>query len=374
MFESLVTSMPLSVCGILSLQLMMNLSLGRRFDTAQAWLLAWAVTAALLYGCHFVYFHRLLAAIPFTDTLYCLCNLMVYPLFLVYVSQLTERNPLSRRPRLLLSALGVILLPIIAIGTLYIYMPSTETAHFIDNYLYRNDASSLSGMALWQAWLHNFCKVAFAAEVIGVVLLSSRKIRSYNQLVEQLYADTDDKTLHTLHTLLWLIIVCSALSFVANALGRYYFTSSLWLLSVPSVLFSVVLFGIGWAGLNQQFSICDIKPEESGVQKESAASDTLMELHQRLLRVMDEQQPFLQPDLKLDDLALMLHTNRTYLLRVMRQELHMSFSEYINRRRIAYACQLMNEHPELNKQDIAQRSGYLSSSSFYRNFKAYAPA
>jgi YesN/AraC family two-component response regulator len=49
----------------------------------------------------------------------------------------------------------------------------------------------------------------------------------------------------------------------------------------------------------------------------------------------------------------------------------MSFSEYINLQRIAYAEQLMSTHPELSKTEVSLQSGYASPASFYRNYKLY---
>ena len=49
----------------------------------------------------------------------------------------------------------------------------------------------------------------------------------------------------------------------------------------------------------------------------------------------------------------------------------MTFKEYINRKRIAYAEQLMAQDPSTPKNEIATRSGYNSISSFYRNLTLY---
>ncbi|MBR0046362.1 MAG: AraC family transcriptional regulator [Bacteroidaceae bacterium] len=49
----------------------------------------------------------------------------------------------------------------------------------------------------------------------------------------------------------------------------------------------------------------------------------------------------------------------------------LSFSEYINRLRIAYAIQLKEMNPDLLSSDIAFRSGFSSRASFYRNLKLY---
>ena len=100
-------------------------------------------------------------------------------------------------------------------------------------------------------------------------------------------------------------------------------------------------------------------------------SSTNRPLTLRLRALVEGEQRFLQPDLKLDDLARQLGTNRTYLLRAIKVDLGMSFSEYINRQRIRYACALMAQHPNWNKADIASRVGYSSLSTFYRNLHEF---
>lgn len=49
----------------------------------------------------------------------------------------------------------------------------------------------------------------------------------------------------------------------------------------------------------------------------------------------------------------------------------MSFSEYINRKRIEHATRLIEQNPNLLLADIATMSGFSSISAFYRNFKLY---
>jgi AraC-like DNA-binding protein len=48
-----------------------------------------------------------------------------------------------------------------------------------------------------------------------------------------------------------------------------------------------------------------------------------------------------------------------------------SFSDYINGLRVDYASQLLEERPELSINDIMIKSGFTSSSAFYRNFKKF---
>ena len=365
-------SMPMFVCGIMSVEVL--LSWRQRPLPAKLWLLAWSVVATMLYVGHYVYFHRYLTLVPFTDIVYTASNLAVYPLYLIYIYSLTECSA----PRWLLWSLAFPVVMGLAVGVLYAIMPTGEVGRFIDDYLYHDQHDWLAGLSALQYALHILAKVAFAVEVTAVVIIGTYRIRKYNGMVEQLYADTEGKALYSVQAILWLLLCTSVISFVVNIVGRAFFTDSPWLVAIPSLLFSVLLFMIGWEGQSQHFSVADIvqddtdkATEEEVAPFESVLRNRPLTLKDQLSRVMEQEQLYLNPDLKLDDLAKYLGTNRTYLLRTMNDELHMSFSEYVNRQRIAFARQLMEQNPALSKADVALRSGYSSLSSFYRNLKHY---
>lgn len=88
-------------------------------------------------------------------------------------------------------------------------------------------------------------------------------------------------------------------------------------------------------------------------------------------RLMDEEHIFLQKNLRREDLAERMKTNRTYIALLIREEYQCGFSEYINRRRIAYACDLLRQHPEIPQAQLATRSGFTNTSTFSRTFKQY---
>ena len=174
--------------------------------------------------------------------------------------------------------------------------------------------------------------------------------------------------------ILKLVMVISVLSMIVNGFGRRYFADSEWL-SLPAVAFSCLLFAIGQAGLYQRYTIRDVEKDEADEESLSPSDEEAIREHpltQRLRTLVEDEQLFLQPDLKLDDLARKLGTNRTYLLRAIKVDLGMSFSEYINRQRIRYANNLMAQHPNWNKADIAGRVGYSSLSTFYRNLREFS--
>lgn len=402
MIQMLVTLLPTFVCGILSVELFF--SWRKNYMPAKLWLLIWAISATLLYSGHFVYFCRFISLLPLSDSIYTTCNLAVYPLYLIYIYKLTE----LRTPRLLLALLVLPILVGCSAATLYAVMNPDEMALFVNSYLYHEASrGTVTPIVTAQKLLHDFCKIAFSLELLLVVFVGRRKIKKYNSMVEQLYADTEERSLHSINIILLLLIITSLVSFVINIIGRTWFSDHYAFLIFPSLTFSALLFAIGWCGLNQDFSIIDIYKDREAfsnykennfltdvpkqpymvsvgedlsigdffTDSESIAelpSEKLEPLREQLVEVVEKKQIFRQHDLKLDELANILGTNRTYLLKVMHDGMGMSFSEYINRCRIAYALELMSKCPDISKTEIAYRSGFSSKSSFYRNLRLYS--
>lgn len=91
----------------------------------------------------------------------------------------------------------------------------------------------------------------------------------------------------------------------------------------------------------------------------------------RATALIEGEKLYLQNDLKLDDVATLLGTNRTYLIYALNEGKGMPFKEYINRLRIAHAKKLMADSPNMPKSEVATLCGYSTPSSFYRNWKRY---
>jgi AraC-like DNA-binding protein len=374
MIYEFFSSLPLMVCVVMVVQL--TLTYRRRMDKAIRWLLLWAIATLLLYGCHFIYFNHFSDLLPLSDTLYVALNLTVYPLFLLYISAITDRKPLSQQKRFLWSAFMPPITAAIIVGGLYGAMDAGEAKAFITSYLYLGYETTLSGLALAQAWVHIVCHITFAIQVIIVIVRGFRRIRRFNKTVEQLYADTENKEIEAIPTILILFIVTSLVSTIVNVIGRQMFVDTV-IIALPSVAFSALIFALSWVGMQHNFSMRDI-PEEQEKETDDSEKVTAVPsansiiIYEKLENLMNNEQIFLQNDLLLNDVAKLLGTNRTYLLQALSSCAHMTFKEYINRKRIAHAEQLIANNPLMPKTEIATRSGYNSMSSFYRNLGHYS--
>ena len=366
MLGVLMSSLPMIVCGILSV--LIALSLYDHRNMARTRLLFFMATATVLYLAHFIYFNRLTAVIPLTDALYCFCNPAVFPLYYLYIEELTDYSPNRWRQALYLLPS---LLCGLAVGVLYTLMDPQETATFIRQNLYGNEFASLAGMPYWQAMIHLVVRIVFALQVPLVLFFGFRRITAYNAVVETNYSNIEGKRIVRVKTLLVLFAVTSLVAFVFNLIGRQRFMDGAEPLALPAVLFSALLLLIGHVGLNQHFSVQDIEAEVFMESEPMPEDGVYSELLEKIRKLMSDEKLYLYPNLKVSDLAMRLNSNRNYVYNAINVEMGISFSDYINGQRIDYASQLLEEHPELSINDVMFKSGFTSTSAFYRNFKKF---
>ena len=367
MILNLAISLPLITCALFSMLILLEWC--NRQLREQHTLFAFMLTATLLYVGHYIYFNRAADLLPLSDILYVSANLTVYPLYLIYIIRLTSK---WRAVYWLMLLPG--LLAIMATGTGYIFMTDEEDRMFVHNYLYHNSQTGLTDMALFQAYIRQFCKLVFAIEVIATVVIGSMMIRRYDRMVDEFYADTDDKSMRNIQSILYLLLTIAVLSFIVNIIGRARFTDHEIILATTSLMFSALLFAIGYEGLHRHFSIIDMRTNKEQVSNDDSAAlkDAVnRSMTERIIALVENDKIYLQPDLKLDDVAQMMHTNRTYIYQAVNQQMGISFNEFINRYRIAHAKRLMASDPTLSMNDVALLSGFASLSSFYRNMKKY---
>lgn len=376
MLGIVMTTTAMCLCAFWSVVLALDLlKYGNR--AAHRELLVWCVTSTVLYVGHFVFFNRYTSYLPFFDSVYSICNLAVYPLYLYYLLVLTKgRACLSFK----LYCFGVPLLVGMVMVLLYCNMSHSDILSFIDIYLYQNSYEGLAGKALMLAVVHSVAKVLFAVSVFLTLIWGTVIIKRYDETIASFYSDVEDRSLRTLKTILVLLFFTSLVSLVVNFLGKYYFARSSLLLLVPFTFFAILLFCICRVGSELKYSYVDMQKdmsadaESQGSNSEMSGADRAVNddrLRSDLRHLMREEKIFLKPDLRITDLTSQLGTNRRYLSELFNRDLGLSFSDYVNQRRIEYAKKLMEDNPDMSLYEVMTRSGYLSKSSFYRNMKRF---
>ena len=352
MLYTIISSTPMYVCG--TLIILLALSLCTKWDTARYRLLLFMLTSLILYIGNFAYFNHMESVIPITDTLYCYSLPACFPVFLMYIEALVLKDPGHKRGFLYI-------LPAIICGLSAGFIYATKSGE---------------ELTWWVTAIHKCVRIIFTLQVPLVLYFGWKHISDYNKMVENYYADTDDKEVTLIKPLLISFVAASLISFTINLIGHDYFAESVWLLAIPSLSFSALLLFTGFVGLTQNTKTREVV-EESDMPEETEQDIIPLTpekehiMAAEIRKLMDEKQLFLQPNLKINDLAKMLNTNRNYIYNAINQGIGLSFAEYINKKRIEYAVQLIEQDREILLTDVAHKSGFSSPSAFYRNFKLY---
>ena len=368
MISLIFSSLPMFACGFWAILIGCTLYFDGR-NRGYLMLLLFMVTASLLYAGHCAFLNHFYSDMPVLDSLYSFANLAVYPLFYVYIVSMTSPESQLRHTWLYFIPSAVIG---IMVSVIYIMMSPQELDSFVRIISYNEDFGSGTGLCKMMGYTRLAAKVVFAIEVVAVLIAGSRKILAYNKSIEDYYADTEGKKLTAFQWYMYLFTACSFASIIFNFIGRSRFDSSAWMMAIPSLLFSSLLFGLGFIGFRQSFTIDHFEQEESAdeiIPESAPASKQEKPLIERIEEVVTKRQLYLRHNLKISDVAAELCTNRLYVSTAINEEMGISFSDYINRKRVNYAIHLMSVNPQLTIYEIADLSGFSSDKSFYRNFK-----
>lgn len=102
------------------------------------------------------------------------------------------------------------------------------------------------------------------------------------------------------------------------------------------------------------------EPEELKLQQEAAFAE-------RMYLLFDKEHVYLNPRLRLSELAMLLGTNRTYLSQYFNQNCESTFYDFVNDYRIHHAKLLLHSTDD-TLETIAMNSGFNSLSTFRRAF------
>lgn len=114
------------------------------------------------------------------------------------------------------------------------------------------------------------------------------------------------------------------------------------------------------------YSILGRLTENTALKDAEYSSDFLL-LHKMLLFIEDNY----ANECSLKEVSLTLNYGYSYLSRIFKQCMNMSYTEYLNRYRISKAVYLLTQYRTTSVLDISSQCGFNNICSFNRNFKRY---
>ena len=94
-------------------------------------------------------------------------------------------------------------------------------------------------------------------------------------------------------------------------------------------------------------------------------------IYERVLRYFEVSKPYLDNTLTISDIADIIFTNKVYISRAINHCTGRNFCQFVNYHRVSHAVELFRGNPQLKVVEIANRSGFNSSTSFNNAFRLY---
>ncbi len=189
---------------------------------------------------------------------------------------------------------------------------------------------------------------------VAYVILSFRTLYLFRNKMVQQFSNTEKINFNwLLYLILWITLIWGLVLF-----------------SNTDIIYGAVAVFILWLGY---FGIKQVQVFNQPALVFLLTEKSIEDIHVRLQKVLDEEKPFINPNLTLNELATLLEVHPNSLSQVMNSVENKNFYELINQKRIEEFLQRISqpESKQYTLLSIALDCGFNSKTSFNRNFKKY---
>lgn len=187
-------------------------------------------------------------------------------------------------------------------------------------------------------------------------------IPRYNRELKQRFSYTKNINLNWLRAI-FLSFVFILILWIANSIYADYIIEALYM-SISLVVWIFINYYI-----YKHESVLDELSDNQYTDVQDAITSDRKDsyIRKHITDLFENEKIYLNPNLKVSDIAAAIGTNRTYISAYFNKETQCTFYDYVNRYRIEYACKLLENSDEKILQ-IAELSGFNSSQAFIRVF------
>lgn len=345
-------------------------------DNSQArrFLSLFMMVAFVLYLCYIPYFNGQLSLFIYLLPVYTLASLLVYPMYFHYVCMITLHPSFQKKyllhyiPALFyfvaLSA-GILMLPQKDVHALQHLMESNQLS------MARFDGDMLSVVTM----LFLSSRLVFGVLVVVTLYYNVKNIRRYNISIPDFFSNPESRRVDSLSFVLVAMAITSVTSMVFNLIGFQVFLHNDYLLAIPSVMLSSMLYVVGFVGSKQKQVCVAMKDDKYTDECDCSVVDSFDDKFvEQFNMLFYEKKIYLQQDLKIWDVCEAMNSNRTYISCYINKAVGLNFCSFVNKLRVENALILLSDfsYDIYSLNYIAEKSGFSSMNSFYRAFtKAY---
>lgn len=324
---------------------------------ANIFMLTMMVSITLILFQNFMIFNGSYTSFPGIILLFYPLNGLIGPLFFMYVVFLVNPN----RGFKMYDILHISLFFVMLYGHWGFLELSGEIKINTVNYLYY-EKNHFSPSIIHELILYRLV-------VLGYGLCCLYIIQSKIKELKQWTSDTSIQYLNRFKLIIYLFILYAMFSLSGYLFSLIFSVSTGRYELYNHILNSIIVVSLSFVTLLQPERLFFTLFKSTPKNKEQNVANTL--LLQDLKKVMDTEKPFLDPDLKLHDLAKLMRTTPSILSSHINQTMDVNFYELVNRYRVDEFKRRV-QSPVYKKYTllaIALDAGFNSKASFNRIFK-----
>lgn len=201
------------------------------------------------------------------------------------------------------------------------------------------------------------------AAIYGIlfVVWTLIQIPKYNQQLKDKYSYSENVNLRWLRIILYSFFGILSL-WIVDCFAVNVEAEGLYLLGSLATWMAISYFIYRHESVLEEFT----EDTHQGTEQDVEMTDTSC-LAVKIEQFICKEKAFLNPRLRLSDVAQAVASNRSYVSNYFNKDLGVTFFDYVNNLRIEYACGLLTGNME-SIEMVALKSGFNSVATFYRVF------
>lgn len=326
--------------------------------------------AFLLYNSHAIFFNNYYVIYSYIECIYIFSMLSLYPIYYLYLQSLST-NKLIFKQRLIHFVPALIFS--VAIFILTMILTSEERIIYVKEILINKNFEKVnySFLVRLKGLIFFMSRVVLIIQVGYYLVKGILVANKYNRQLANYYSNMEGRTLNWVKVLNVAFLFISLSSIFFAIIGRSYFIQHEAFLLIPSSLFTVFLFLIGFYGNHQIQLSAEYRDEEQISDITEIKNNQNEILKNQIVQLFEEDKIYKNSDLRITSVSKTLKTNRTYISKLINEEFKKNFNEFVNEYRTEEAKKLLSDknHNLYTIEHIAEKSGFGSVNSFTRVFK-----
>lgn len=317
----------------------------------------------VLFVGHFLSFNEYWKAFKYLDFIFLASLLAFYPLYYLYINSAFNFKivPINWvyhfAPALLIGFLMLVASNISSWDSYEIYM---------NNNLHNSELTDLNSKIL--AYLYKGARGFHLFQIVVYIFLTIRFILKARSSMNDSFSNLDTYQIRFFYiATISFILFMSIPGFYVTLIGRTPLNTNGMLLLFMCLLFTLLFLILTIIGLVQVPTTENI--EINSLENIEIQNNELEEIEKNLKTFFSKEKPWLDPHLNIWDVAKKIGTNRSYISKVINDNIGCNFNQFVNEYRIKEAKELLNKSPEIPIAEISDLAGFGSPNSFIRIFK-----